>query len=170
MKRSIVMLGAFDSKGAEYAFLRQILLDRGFKIVAVDTGVMDAPRPFPVDVAASEVARAGGGELASLQAKKDRGEAMKVMAAGAPVIAKKLLDAGRLDGIIGMGGTAGTTVATAAMRALPIGIPSRPRLRETRRNMSEQRTSCWYRRLSMSQASIESHARSWRGPRAQSAE
>jgi uncharacterized protein (UPF0261 family) len=48
---------------------------------------------------------------------------MQVMARGAPIVAKRLLDEGRLDGIIGMGGTAGTTVATAAMRGLPIGVP-----------------------------------------------
>lgn len=121
--KSIVMIGAFDSKGAEYAYLREILLGRGMTVVAVDTGVMERSDPFAIDVSAAEVARAGGGDLTALREKKDRGEAMKVMARGAPIIVKKLFDEGRLDGIIGMGGTAGTTVATAAMRALPIGVP-----------------------------------------------
>jgi uncharacterized protein (UPF0261 family) len=76
-----------------------------------------------VDVAAEEVARAGGGDLAALRQRKDRGEAMKVMTAGAAAIARRLYDDGRFDGIVGMGGTGGTTVITAAMRALPVGVP-----------------------------------------------
>ena len=123
MGKSIVMIGALDSKRAEYAYLRQILLDRGMRVVVVDTGVMERPDPFPVDVSAADVAGAGGGDLAALRQAKDRGEAMKVMSRGAPVVVRRLFDEGRLDGIIGMGGTAGTTVATAAMRSLPIGIP-----------------------------------------------
>jgi uncharacterized protein (UPF0261 family) len=123
MGKSVVMIGAFDSKSAEFAYLRRILLNRGMSVVTVDTGVMEHASPFPIDVPADAVAVAGSGDIQSLRKNKDRGEAMKVMARGAPVVAKRLLDEGRLDGIIGMGGTAGTTVATAAMRALPIGVP-----------------------------------------------
>ena len=123
MGKSVVMIGAFDTKAAEFAYLRRILLDRGMTVLAVDTGVMDHAPSFPVDVPADLVAKAGGGDLAALRQKGDRGEAMKVMARGAPVVARRLFDEGRLDGIIGMGGTAGTTIATAAMRALPLGVP-----------------------------------------------
>ena len=123
MGKSVVMIGAFDTKGAEFAYLRHILLGRGMTVFAVDTGVMEHAETFPIDVPAAQVARAGGEDIAKLRRDKDRGEAMKVMSRGAPVIARKLFDEGRLDGIIGMGGTAGTTVATAAMRALPIGVP-----------------------------------------------
>jgi uncharacterized protein (UPF0261 family) len=78
---------------------------------------------FPVDVSAEEVATAGGGDLGKLQAEKDRGAAMKVMCAGAPVVVGELHANGQIDGILGMGGTGGTTVVTAAMRALPVGVP-----------------------------------------------
>ena len=76
-----------------------------------------------MDVEADKVAEAGRGNLEQLQEKKDRGEAMKIMCAGAPAIIKALHDEGRIDGIIGMGGTGGTTVVTSAMRALPVGVP-----------------------------------------------
>jgi uncharacterized protein (UPF0261 family) len=123
MDKTILMIGAFDTKGGEYAFLRDRILSRGYKVLTVNTGVLGSTNLFPVDVEAEEVARAGGGDLKALRAKKDRGEAMKVMAAGAPVVVKSLYEKGRFDGIIGMGGTGGTTVATSAMRALPLGVP-----------------------------------------------
>jgi uncharacterized protein (UPF0261 family) len=45
------------------------------------------------------------------------------MAAGAAAVARQLYKDGRLAGIIGMGGSGGTSVITAAMRALPTGVP-----------------------------------------------
>jgi len=122
MKR-ICLIGAFDTKGAEYAFIRQRILAEGNEVITINIGIMGTTDLFPVDIEADAVARAGGGDLAELREKKDRGEAMKVMCAAAPVIVRKMYDEGTIDGIIGMGGTGGTTVVTAAMRALPVGIP-----------------------------------------------
>ncbi len=119
----ICLIGAFDTKGAEYDFLRQRIIARGHKVLAVNTGVLGTTELFPVDVEGGEVASAGGGQIAALRVRKDRGEAIKVMCAGAAAIAKRLHDEGRFDGIIGMGGTGGTTVVTSAMKALPVGIP-----------------------------------------------
>ena len=72
MAKSIVLIGAFDTKQAEYSYLRQLLLDRGATVVAVDTGVMAHDGGFPIDVHASEVAEAGGGDLAALRRNNDR--------------------------------------------------------------------------------------------------
>jgi uncharacterized protein (UPF0261 family) len=123
MAKTIAVIGAFDTKGREYAFLREQIVARGHGVLAINTGVLGTTDLFKVDVEAAEVAAAGGGELQALREKKDRGEAMKVMCAGAPAIVKSLHDQGRIDGIIGMGGTGGTTVVTAGMRALPVGVP-----------------------------------------------
>jgi uncharacterized protein (UPF0261 family) len=91
--------------------------------MSVNTGVMGTTKLFPVDVEAEEVARAGGGDLKALREKKDRGEAMAVMASGAAVVAKQLHEQGKFDGVIGMGGSAGTAIVTSALRALPLGVP-----------------------------------------------
>jgi uncharacterized protein (UPF0261 family) len=120
---SIVLLGAFDSKGAEYEYLRDAIIRQGGDTLAVNFGTMGSTDRFPVDIDADEVARAGGGELASLRKAADRGAAMKVMAVGAAVVARRLFDQGRVGGIIGMGGSGGTSVIAAAMRALPTGVP-----------------------------------------------
>lgn len=120
--KTICMIGAFDTKGEEYAFLREQIMAKGHRILAVNTGITGSTELFPVDVEAHDVAKAGDGDLEELRRKMDRGDAMRVMCAGAPVIIKALHDKGMFDGIIGMGGTGGTAVVTSAMRALPVGI------------------------------------------------
>jgi len=121
--KTICLIGAFDTKAAEYAFVRDQILAGGHKVLTVNTGITGSTDLFPVDIEAGNVAEAGGGNLEQLREKKDRGEAMKVMCAGAPAIIKSLYDDRMFDGIIGMGGTGGTAVVTSAMRALPVGIP-----------------------------------------------
>jgi uncharacterized protein (UPF0261 family) len=121
--KTICLIGAFDTKGEEYAFVREQILARGHEVLAVNTGIMGSTDLFPVDVQAYDVAQAGGGSLEQLRERKDRGEAMKVMCAGAPAIIRSLYDDRMIDGIIGMGGTGGTAVVTSAMRALPVGMP-----------------------------------------------
>jgi uncharacterized protein (UPF0261 family) len=123
MPKTICLIGAFDSKGQEYAFMREHILGRGHRVLTVNTGVLGSTDLFPVDIEGERVAGLGGGNLEQLRKKRDRGEAMQVMCAGAAVIIKSLYDEGRFDGIIGMGGTGGTTVVTSAMRALPLGVP-----------------------------------------------
>ncbi len=123
MVKTVCMMGTFDSKGPEYAFLREQLLAQGVEVFAVNVGVMGSTALFPVDCEADEVAGAAGTSLAQLRERQDRGEAMKAMSYGAPRLITTLHQAGKFDGIIGMGGTGGTSVITAAMRALPIGVP-----------------------------------------------
>jgi uncharacterized protein (UPF0261 family) len=120
---TILMIGAFDTKGAEYAFLRERILERGHQVLAVNFGVLGTTDLFPVDVEAGELARAGASDLRALRESGNRGEAMKVMSAGAPEVVRALFEQGRFDGVIGMGGTGGSSVIAAAMRALPLGVP-----------------------------------------------
>ncbi len=119
---TIAIIAALDTKGEEARFVRDLIAARGHRPLVVDTGVLDKPR-FAPDVPAEEVARAGGTTLAALRARADRGEAIATMAAGVAALARRLHQEGRLDGIIGLGGSAGTAIGSAAMRALPVGVP-----------------------------------------------
>src|SRR5512139_444128 len=121
MTKTIAIIGALDTKGTEFGFLKSEIEKRGCKALVINTGVFEPM--FPPDVSADEVAEAGGARLADLVAKKDRGEAMAVMTRGATVLAKKLYAEGKFDGIISAGGSGNTVMATAAMRALPVGVP-----------------------------------------------
>lgn len=122
MSATIALIGALDTKGPEFAFVRDAIRARGHETLVINTGVAGDP-PFAPDVDAARVAEAGGSSLAALRERADRGEAMDVMARGAARLARELFDAGAFAGILGMGGSAGTLIGTAAMRALPVGVP-----------------------------------------------
>jgi len=122
MTKTVVIAGALDTKGADFAYLKDLIEREGLKTLVVDFGVMGTPA-FPPDISRAEVARAGGGDIAYLATGEHKDEAMRIMAEGLAVVVRRLHDEGKLDGIISMGGSGGTSIATTAMRALPIGVP-----------------------------------------------
>jgi uncharacterized protein (UPF0261 family) len=119
---TVVLVGTLDTKGVEYDYLRSRLREQGVDVVLVDAGVMGAPLAEP-DIGREEVARAAGAEVTELAATGDRGAAVETMARGAAEIVKRLRAEGRLDGILGLGGSGGSAIATYAMRQLPVGVP-----------------------------------------------
>jgi uncharacterized protein (UPF0261 family) len=119
---TVVLLGTLDTKGDEYAYLRSRLEAHGVETIMVDTGVLGEPRATP-DVTRDEVARAAGADVRALADADDRGAAVETMARGAAQVVAALHADGRLDGILALGGSGGTAVATEAMRALPVGVP-----------------------------------------------
>jgi uncharacterized protein (UPF0261 family) len=119
---TVVLLGTLDTKGAEYEFVRQRLRGLGCEVVVVDAGTMGQTR-YPVDVGPDAVAAAAGFDRAALAAAGDRGAAMAAMSSGAARVVERLHAEGRLDGILALGGSGATTLGSAAMRTLPIGVP-----------------------------------------------
>jgi uncharacterized protein (UPF0261 family) len=122
MTKTIVIVGALDTKGEEFAYVRALLKKKRLKTIVVDFGVLGEPA-FEPDISRSTVASAGGGDLERFRFGEHKDEAMKAMATGLAVIVRQLYDTGKLDGIIGMGGSGGTSIATSAMRTLPVGVP-----------------------------------------------
>jgi len=122
MAKTVALLGALDTKGAEYAFVKACIEARGHGTLLVDVGVLGAPVVEP-DVSRREVAEAAGVPIEELVAGKDRGEAVAAMARGAERLVPRLFAEGRFDGIMALGGGGGTSVACRAMRALPLGVP-----------------------------------------------
>lgn len=121
-RKVVAVLGTLDSKGVEFAFLKDQIESHGVATLVIDAGILGPPRRAP-DIPATEVAAAGGHDLAALATGNDRGKAVAAMAEGAAALVVALHDAGRIDGIISMGGGGGTSIGTAAMQALPIGVP-----------------------------------------------
>jgi uncharacterized protein (UPF0261 family) len=122
MAATVVLVGTLDTKGVEYDYLRSRLRERGVDVVLVDAGVLGEPLAEP-DVGREEVARAAGAEVADLASSGDRGAAVETMARGAAEVVKRLRAEGRLDGILALGGSGGSAIATYAMRQLPVGVP-----------------------------------------------
>jgi len=116
---TVVLVGTLDTKGEEYDYLRARLEAAGVDTLVVDVGTQGPPRTT-ADVGREDVAAAGGFDLASLT---DRGAAVQAMCAAAPVVVRRLFDEGRCQGVLAAGGSGNTAIATAAMRALPVGVP-----------------------------------------------
>jgi uncharacterized protein (UPF0261 family) len=119
----ILMLGCFDTKGEDFSFLRQCIIEQGENVITINTGVMGTTDRFPVDFESDLVALEAGESILDLREKSDRGHAIDIMGLGAAEIVGKLLKEGKIKAAIGMGGGGGTYIAILAMQEIPIGIP-----------------------------------------------
>ncbi|HVX12962.1 MAG TPA: Tm-1-like ATP-binding domain-containing protein [Pirellulales bacterium] len=119
---SVYLLATLDTKGHEAAFVRDALREAGVAVELVDVGCLGAPS-VAADVPRETLFTAGGYDVAELARAGDRGRAVTAAAASASAYIGRLHAAGRVDGVLAIGGSAGTTIGTAAMRALPLGIP-----------------------------------------------
>lgn len=123
MRKTILLPGAFDTKGREYDYLRELIRQQGFQTFTMNWGVLGGTDLFPVEIDNREVARAGGSEIEKLQQNRDQKSAMEVMEKGVTVLTRKLYEEGKIQGVIGLGRVRSTRVISSAMRALPIGVP-----------------------------------------------
>jgi uncharacterized protein (UPF0261 family) len=120
--KTIVVLATLDTKGREAQYLREQIAKFGDKALVVDAGVTGKPGCQP-DITREQVAEAGGMPLTKILEHPTRDVAAPVMAQGATTLITKLAEEGKIHGIVSMGGTQGTTLATKVMRALPYGFP-----------------------------------------------
>ncbi len=118
----VLLVGTLDTKGVEFQFVRDLLNEAGVATQVLDAGVTRPPH-FPPDIPREQVYAAADTSLDAVQKAGDRGRAIEAAARGAARIAADLHARGQVDGVLGLGGSAGTTIATAAMRALPFGVP-----------------------------------------------
>ncbi len=123
MPKTICIIGAFDTKGEDHAFLRQELLKLGHQVLTINIGVLGTTTLFPVDFEAAEALESVGIDLNQIRAQGDKAAAMKALDQGAPNLVRRLCEQGKFAGIIGMGGSGGSAIIASAMRSLPIGIP-----------------------------------------------
>lgn len=119
---TIAVLGTFDSKGEEHQFLADQIRQRGHEPLLIDVGTGGPPTVAP-HCSRFDVAAAAGLDLAPLLQRADRGECVSEMATAAPVFVRRLVEEHRIAGIVTLGGSSGTAIGSAAMRALPIGFP-----------------------------------------------
>jgi uncharacterized protein (UPF0261 family) len=119
---AIVLVGTLDTKGNEYRFLRDLLHQAGAETLVIDAGVLGPPA-FPPDISRETVFEAAGTTYQAVAQAGDRGQAVTLAAKGVALLVNDLYKQGKVSGVLGLGGSAGTTIATSAMRALPVGIP-----------------------------------------------
>ena len=122
MAKTVCIVGTMDTKGIEFAFIKTQVESAGVSTCVMNTGILGEPQLTP-DISADEVAQAGGSSLQALRDEGDRGNSVTVMAQGAAALVAEKQAAGEIDGIISLGGSAGTTIGTTAMQAVPVGVP-----------------------------------------------
>jgi len=118
----IALLGTMDTKGDEFRFVADLIKARGHETVVIDVGT-DRPPLLQPDISREEVAAMAALDLKGLIDRHDRGECVGAMAKAAEIVLSRLQSEGKIDAVISLGGGGGTAIATAGMRALPIGFP-----------------------------------------------
>lgn len=119
--KTVAVLGTFDTKGKELKFIKECIEEHGLKTLCINTGVFE-PVVEP-DISSGEVAAAVGADINAIVEKRDRATATEVLAKGTEKLIPQLYAEGKFDGIISIGGSGGTSLATPAMRQLPLGVP-----------------------------------------------
>ncbi len=118
----VALLGSLDTKGAEYAYLRELVRDAGGRSIMIDTGVLGEPTT-PADHDRAAVAAAAGADLDQLRQLGDRDSATAAMAAGARVLLAGLVGGGEIDAVLAIGGSNAGYVMAEACAGLPVGFP-----------------------------------------------
>lgn len=122
MMKTILIVSTLDTKGVETIYLRDVIKGLGKEPVILDIS-MRQREGAKADIPPQEVAKAGGSTFEEILASKERAKNTAIMTKGAQTIALDMWKEGRLDGIIGIGGSTGSLMATDVMRALPFGVP-----------------------------------------------
>ena len=123
MAKNIIVVGTLDTKGPEFAYLRDRLHGLGLTTTVIDAGILGEPRDIVPDIDHAEAARYGGTTIEALQQAGTRGKAVEGMRDALQQLILKLYQEGKVDGIIGMGGAEGAVMGAACMMILPLGVP-----------------------------------------------
>jgi uncharacterized protein (UPF0261 family) len=121
MKKYLLIVATLDTKGREAAYVKDCVQKRGIHPILMDVGTLEEPLTNP-DITRSEVVEAAGSHLDLIKGK-DRSVAFAAVQKGGAILAKRLLEEGKLHGVFGMGGGTGTAIVTHIMRSLPFGLP-----------------------------------------------
>lgn len=120
--KKILIISTLDTKGVETFYLRDKIRQLGKTPIVLDIS-MRPSEGFAPDIASDIVAEAGGSTYKEILISRERAKNTAIMTKGASSIAIDMWKRGELDGIIGIGGSTGSLIATDVMRALPFGVP-----------------------------------------------
>ena len=122
MEKTVLIISTLDTKGEETYYLRDKMESLGIKPLLMDIS-MRGEGPTRADIKPEKVAEAGGSSIEEIRASRERSRITNITIAGASRIAGEYFVEGKLDGVIGIGGSTGSLMATEVMRSLPFGVP-----------------------------------------------
>jgi len=134
--KNLLIVATLDTKGREASYVKDCVRNLGITPLVMDVGILGDPLEAP-DITRTELAELAGYHLDQFIKKKDRSGAVKAMQEGGSIVARRLLEDGKIDGAFGMGGGTGTAIVTHIMRSLPFGLPKVVVSTVASRNMRE---------------------------------
>jgi uncharacterized protein (UPF0261 family) len=120
--KTILVIGTWDTKEDELGYICGRIAALGGRALAMDVSVLGEPSRAP-DISKRDVARAAGRRIEDAMNAGDENKAMQIMARGAAALTAELHAQGRIDGMVGLGGTMGTDLVLDCCQALPMGVP-----------------------------------------------
>lgn len=122
MDKTILLMGTYDTKADELAYLADCIHAQGGICLSLDISVLGDP-PSPTDYSKHDVAKAAGVTIQQVIESGDENSAMQLMALGASRLAAELYQTGKFDGLLAIGGSMATDLALDVALALPLGVP-----------------------------------------------
>lgn len=122
IQEAVLIISTLDTKGPETLYFKEKIESLGVGTLLMDIS-MRGEGPSPADIPADQVASAGGGSMAEISASRERAKITNIVIIGASRIAKELYRQGKLHGVVGLGGSTGSLMATEVMRSLPFSLP-----------------------------------------------
>lgn len=120
--KTVLVVGTFDTKDDELLYMADRIRDQGGGVLTMDVSVLGEPSQT-CEISKDQVAKAAGSSIETAAQCGDENSAMQIMARGAATEAIRLQHAGKIDGVIILGGTMGTDLALDVCQALPLGFP-----------------------------------------------
>ena len=121
-RKAVLIISTLDTKGVETLYLRDKIKSLGVNPLLMDIS-MRGKGESPADITPAQVAEAGGSTLEEIHVSRERSKITNITIKGASKIAGDLFSQGKLNGVIAMGGSTGSLMATEVMRSLPFGVP-----------------------------------------------
>ncbi len=120
--KSVLLVGTLDTKEKEYRYVRERLEAEGVRTLMMDVSCKRCEAAASSDISCEEVARAAGTDFSSVS-RMERLPANRTMTQGAIKVAQALFEEGKFQGIMALGGSNGTAIASAVMQRFPVGMP-----------------------------------------------
>ena len=123
-KKTILIIANLDTRGAEFKMVKELIESKGHNALLLDFSMEQEPF-FTGDITCEEVANEGGLNIEEVRQfyRTERDKATDNQIRGAQKIVRRLMEEGKVHGVLGVGGGTASLVATSIMRSLPFGMP-----------------------------------------------
>jgi len=121
MTKTIAIIGTLDTKHREFQFIKELIESYDFNTLMIHAGVFEAG--IDADISNHTITNEVGEDIEGIAREENRARGTDALSRGLGKLLPKLYEEEKFEGVISLGGSGGTSIATAGMRELPIGVP-----------------------------------------------